>query len=210
MTNRCSDVLGVLLAGGASRRMGGGDKCLQSLAGRSILEHVIERVAPQVGRLVLNANGVPGRFAATGLEVIADAAGDAPLLGPLAGVAACLDWAAGATPPWSRIATFPADAPFLPDDLVVRLKAAADEEGADLARAQGIFGGRAQPVIGLWPIKLREDLRQALNDGIRKVDRWTARHSMVEVPFAGGPPDPFFNINRAEDLAAAEQWLASP
>ncbi|MCZ6605461.1 MAG: molybdenum cofactor guanylyltransferase MobA [Alphaproteobacteria bacterium] len=205
-------VLGVLLAGGASRRMGGGDKCLMPLAGRALLDHVIERVAPQVDRLVLSANGDPNRFAEYGLTVIADAPagneGDA-LLGPLAGIAAALEWAADQAQAWPVIATFPTDAPFLPRDLVARMAAAAAAMQADLACAAG--GGRAQPVIGLWPTALRHDLKAALAEGLRKVDQWTARYRLAEVAFevGEGVPDPFFNVNRAEDLAQAERVLAS-
>ncbi len=204
-------VAGVLMAGGQSRRMGGGDKCLRPLAGKPILSHVIDRVRPQVGPLVLNANGDPARFAAFGLPVVADAVGE--FAGPLAGVLTGLEWAAEHAPAqgisciW--LASFATDAPFLPEDLVARLLAKAEADGADMACAAS--RGRDHPVFGLWPLRLRHDLRQAMvEEGIRKVDLWTARYRMIRVdfPLAGtpaGPLDPFFNANRPEDLAEAER-----
>ena len=200
MTRR--DVAGVVLAGGLSRRMGGGDKGLRLLAGRPILDHVIERARPQVGLLVLNANGPAERFASSGLPVVAD--GVEGFAGPLAGVLAGIDWAAANAPDCTHVASFACDAPFLPSDLVERLGAALTEQDADLACAES--GGRAHPVFGLWPVALREDLRRAMvEEGIRKVDVWTARHRLVQVDFPDSPIDPFFNANRPEDLEAAEQ-----
>ncbi len=212
-------VAGVLMAGGQSRRMGGGDKCLRALAGKPILAHVIDRVRPQVGPLVLNAHGDPARFAAFGLPVVADAVGD--FAGPLAGVLTGLEWAAVQAPPRDApgdpesdspciwLASFATDAPFLPADLVARLLAAVVAEGADLACAAS--NGRDHPVFGLWPLRLRHELRQAMvAEGIRKVDAWTARFKLVRVEFPlvetpAGPRDPFFNANRPEDLAEAER-----
>ena len=204
-------VAGVLMAGGQSRRMGGGDKCLRALAGKPILAHVIDRVRPQVGLLVLNANGDPGRFAAFGLPVVADVVGD--FAGPLAGVLTGLEWAAAQAPesdsPGAWLASFATDAPFLPADLVARLLAAVVAEGADMACAAS--DGRDHPVFGLWPLRLRHELRHAMvAEGIRKVDLWTARYRMTRVDFPlvetpAGPLDPFFNANRPEDLAEAER-----
>ena len=199
-----SRIAGVILAGGLSRRMGGGDKGLRLLAGRPILDHVIDRARPQVGPLVLNANGDAGRFAAYGLPVVAD--GVDGFAGPLAGVLAGLDWAAAHAPGCTHLASFACDAPFLPEDLVDRLVTALDDQDADLACAQS--GGRAHPVFGLWPLSLREDLRRAMvEEGIRKVDIWTARHRLVHVDFAAEPLDPFFNANRPDDLELAERLL---
>ena len=190
---------GVILAGGRSSRMGGGDKCLRPLGGRPLLRHVMERAAPQVARLALNANGEPARFAAFGLETIGDSiAGHA---GPLAGVLAGMDWARAQPQASAAIVTFPADSPFLPRDLAARLLAT----GAPLARA--CSGGRAHPVAALWSTALAEDLRQALAGGLRKIDLWTARHGVVDVEWDAGPPDPFFNANRPEDLEEAERLL---
>jgi molybdopterin-guanine dinucleotide biosynthesis protein A len=195
---------GVLLAGGQSQRMGGGDKNLRMLAGKPMLAHVIERAKPQVDALVLNANGDPQRFAAFGLPVIADSV--ACFAGPLAGVLAGLDWAAANLPEAELVASFATDAPFFPRDLVRRLAVALEEGGFDLACAQS--NGQAHPVFGLWPVSLREALREALAGGLRKVDRWTARYKLVEIEFLAEPIDPFFNANRPEDLAEAERLVA--
>ena len=196
-------VAGVILAGGLSRRLGGGDKCLRLLAGRPILTHILERLRPQVDALVLNANGDPARFAAFRLPVVADSI--AGFAGPLAGILAGLDWAAdlgGMT----HVATAAADAPFLPLDLVDRLRRACERGGCDLACARS--AGRAHPVFGLWPVALREQLRAAVSGGIRKVDQWTSRYRLAAVDFADGPPDPFFNVNHPEDLMEAERLFA--
>lgn len=199
-----SSVVGVLLAGGQSRRMGGGDKSLRLLGGRLILDRVIDRFRPQVGRLILNANGDPRRFASTGLPVVPDSVEG--FAGPLAGVLAGLDWAAANVPGAMWIATAATDAPFLPADLVRRL-IVATEEGAELVCAAS--HGQPHPVIGLWPVRLREDLRRAVvEEGVRKVDIWTARHRLAVVDFPADPVDPFFNVNTPEDLAAAERLIA--
>ncbi len=198
-------VAGVLLAGGLARRMGGGDKCLRPLAGETLLARVIARAAPQVGPLILNANGDPARFAPFGLPVVADVVeGHA---GPLAGILTALDWAAEHAPHHPLVASFATDAPFLPRDLVATMMEARDLAGADLACAAS--GGRAHPVFGLWPVELRADLRDALvEQGERKIDRWTASHRLVEVAFPCDPVDPFFNANREDDLAEAERLIA--
>jgi molybdopterin-guanine dinucleotide biosynthesis protein A len=198
-------ICGVLLAGGLARRMGGGDKPLRTIGGRTILELVIERMRPQVSALVLNANGDPARFAAFGLPVAADSVADNP--GPLAGILAGLDWAAEHSPDAAVAVSVPTDAPFLPGDLVARMAAQIEAEGADLACAAS--GGQSHPVIGLWPVRLRLDLRRALVDeGIRKVDVWTARYRLATVEFSDRPIDPFFNANRPEDLERAAALLA--
>jgi len=196
-------VVGLLLAGGLSRRMGGGDKSLRRLGGETILDRVIARMRPQVAVLVLNANGDPARFARFGLPMVADSVGD--FAGPLAGILAGLDWAAANRPDCGIVASAATDAPFLPLDLVARLMAGLG--GADLACAAS--GGQPHPVIGLWPVRLREDLRRALaEEGIRKVDVWTGRHRLATVEFPIGRVDPFFNANRPEDLETAEKLLA--
>ncbi len=198
-------VTGVILAGGQSRRMGGGDKCLRALGGRPILARIIERARPQVQALVLNANGDPARFASFALPVIADSVEG--FVGPLGGILAGLDWAAANAPQGRWVASFAGDAPFLPGDLVARFLAAVEREGADLAVATS--GGQAHPVFGLWRVELREDLRRALvEEQIYKVDRWTARYKLAAVEFPATPVDPFFNANRPEDLAEAERLLA--
>jgi molybdopterin-guanine dinucleotide biosynthesis protein A len=199
-------LVGLLLAGGQSRRMGGGDKALRALGGISLLARVIERLRPQVDALVLNANGDPARFAAFGLPVVADSIAD--FAGPLAGVLAGLDWAAAHRPDCPFVLSVATDAPFLPRDLAARLVAALTEAGADLACAAS--GGRAHPVFALWPVRLRDDLRRAvIKEGVRKVDQWTARHRLVTATFADRPVDPFFNANRPEDLATAAALLSA-
>jgi molybdopterin-guanine dinucleotide biosynthesis protein A len=201
---RAPAVVGVLLAGGLARRMGGGDKCLRPLGGKPILAQVIERARPQVAALVLNANGDPARFAAFDLPVAADVVEG--FAGPLAGVLTGMDWARAHRPDCPWIATIATDTPFFPPDLVARMVAAVEHDDADLACAAS--GGRAHPVFGLWPVRLANELRAAMvEEGIRKVDVWTARHPLVEVPFAADPVDPFFNTNRPEDLAEAERLL---
>jgi len=197
-------IAGVLLAGGQSQRMGGGDKNLRLLGGKPMLAHVIERAKPQVDTLVLNANGDPQRFASFGLPIIADSV--TGFVGPLAGVLAGLDWAAANLPDAELVASFATDAPFFPRDLVRRLAVALAEGGFDLACAQS--NGQAHPVFGLWPVSLREALREALAGGLRKVDRWTVRYKLVEVEFLAEPVDPFFNANSPEDLAEAERLVA--
>lgn len=203
MTGR-APIVGVVMAGGLSRRMGGGDKALRLLAGKPVLAHVVARAAPQVDRLVLNANGDPRRFGAFDLPVIADGVEGHP--GPLAGVLAGLDWAAKTAPRCRYVASFATDAPFLPTDMVARLHDALVRYNAEIAHAES--GGQAHPVFALWPVARREALRDAIvNHGIRKVDVWTARYPVAAVAFGTDPIDPFFNINRPDDLARAERHL---
>lgn len=201
---------GVVLAGGLSRRMGGGDKGLADLDGRPMLAHVIARLRPQVGALVLNANGDPARFAQLGLPVVADTLADHP--GPLAGVLAGMRWARRHTPDIGRIVTVPADAPLLPLDLVARLGAAVvSDDAATISIAQSESG--LHPVIASWPVALADDLEQALRDGVRQVRRWIDRHGAVPVSFpavdiGGRTFDPFFNANMPEDLAVLRTAFA--
>jgi molybdopterin-guanine dinucleotide biosynthesis protein A len=197
------NIVGVLLAGGRARRMGGGDKCLRSLAGRPLLERIVERVRPQVSTLILNAGGDGERFAAYGLPLVADTIPD--FAGPLAGVLAGLEWAADKGAPW--LVSFATDAPFLPDDLVARLAGAVRDAGADMACAAS--DGRAHPVFGLWPVALKGELRRAMEDeDMRKIDRWTGCYDLVQVDFPCRPVDPFFNVNSPDDLARAEEILS--
>jgi molybdopterin-guanine dinucleotide biosynthesis protein A len=198
--------IGLLLAGGQSRRMGGGDKTLRLIGGISLLDRAIARLRPQVEALVLNANGDPARFAGFGLPVVADSVPD--FAGPLAGVLAGLDWAAAHYPDCAFVVSVATDAPFFPQDLVARLIEGLDERLADLACAAS--GGREHPVFGLWPVRLRDELRRAVvEEGVRKVDRWTDRYKLATVSFADRPIDPFFNANRPEDLAAAAALIAT-
>ena len=198
-------IVGVLLAGGQSRRMGGGDKCLQMLGGETLLAHAIARARPQVDVLILNANGDRARFAAYDLPVVPDVIdGHA---GPLAGVLSGMEWARAHRPDCATIASFATDAPFFPRDLVPRLSAARKAAHVPLACASS--GGRTHPVFGLWPVELAGDLRRAMTEeDIRKVDIWTARHGIAHAVCPDTPHDPFFNINRPEDLARAQTIAA--
>ncbi len=210
MNQTINDVTGILLAGGQSRRMGGGDKGLLTLAGKPMLQHVIDRIRPQVSALALNANGDPARFAAFGLPVFPDSLSNHP--GPLAGVLAGMMWSVEHTPRASYIATVSTDAPFLPSDLVARLREAAITSPGTIAIARS--GGHLHPVIGLWPVNLVDDLAEALGEGVRKVLRWTDRHGTlpVDFPFAelsGRSIDPFFNANTPTELEEARQLLTA-
>ncbi len=194
-------IVGVLLAGGLARRMGGGDKGLRTLGGKSILSIIVDRIAPQVDGLILNANGDASRFDEYNLPVIADVIPD--FAGPLAGVLTGLEWVRVNRPDVKWMVSLPTDAPFIPLDLVARLKNAIGE-GADIACAKS--GDRTHPVVGIWPVALADDLRYAMiEEDIRKVDRWTGRYQTAHVEFEVFPIDPFFNANRAEDLVEAER-----
>jgi molybdopterin-guanine dinucleotide biosynthesis protein A len=196
-------VIAVVLAGGLARRMGGGDKPLRLLAGKPLLRHVLDRVAPQVAGVILNANGNPARFAEYGLPVVPDPLPDFP--GPLAGVLAGLDWTAEHRPEIPTLLSVPGDGPFLPADLVARLEAARAAAGVPMACAAS--GGWTHPPIALWPVALRGELRAALLAGEKKIDRWTARFGCASAEWPTEPVDPFFNANAPEDLAAAEALL---
>ena len=199
------DIPGVLLAGGLARRMGGGDKPMRTIAGKTILERVIARLSPQCDGLVLNANGEPSRFASFGLPVIADTVADFP--GPLAGILAALDWMAEHRPEVKFVLSAAADCPFLPPDLVARLEEARAAQNAELAVAAS--NGQTHPVIGLWSVRLRNELRHALvKEDIRKIDRWTARYPLATVTWPTAPLDPFFNANTREDIAEADRLAA--
>ena len=198
-------VVGVILAGGQARRMGGGDKCLQGLGTRTLLDFVIERANCQVRHLILNAHGDPGRFADYQLPVVPDCVPGHK--GPLAGVLAGMAWARDNAAECQWIATFPADTPFLPKDLVARLMLAVAVEQSELSCAAS--GNRTHPVIGLWPVALMADLETALiKEDVRKIDAWTERYKLSVVPFVAQPIDPFFNINCREDLKTAHNLLA--
>ncbi len=198
--------LGLLLAGGLARRMGGGDKPLRTIAGRTILAHVIERLSPQCDGLLVNANGDPARFADYGLPVVADSVPD--FAGPLAGILAGLDWIAANRPDTEWLVSVAADTPFIPSDLVARLHEAREAQNVPLACAAS--GGWTHPVIGLWPVRLRADLRHALTvEDERKIDRWTARHGCASAQWPVDPVDPFFNANKPEDLDEAERLFAT-
>ncbi|MHC2252839.1 molybdenum cofactor guanylyltransferase MobA [Bradyrhizobium embrapense] len=200
-----TDIPGVLLAGGLARRMGGGDKPMRMIAGRTILQRVIDRLAPQCSGLIINANGDPARFAAFGLPVVADDVADFP--GPLAGILAALDWTAANRPDAKWVLSAAGDCPFLPRDLVARLEQARAAENAELAVASS--GGQVHPVIGLWSVRLRGELRHALvEEDVRRIDRWTARYPLATVEWPAEPLDPFFNANTVEDIAEADRLAA--
>lgn len=189
-------VAGIVLAGGQSRRIGGGDKGLLDLGGRPVIAHVIERLGCA---RAISANGDPARFAAFGLPVLPDALPDYP--GPLAGVLAGMDWAAAQG--FAAIVTAAADTPFFPPDLAARLAAEAARTGAPIVLAKGMTpdGMRRHPVFGFWSTDLRDDLRAALEGGLHKIVLWADAHGAATVAFPGD--DPFFNINTPDDLAAA-------
>jgi len=202
MTSKFPPTLGLVLAGGQARRMGGGDKALIRIGGQTILERVLARLRPACARIILNANGDPARFTSVGLPVIPDSVPD--FAGPLAGVLAGLDWAAANAPDIAWMASVPGDCPFLPADVVARLHAVRAEQNKPLACAQS--GDWRHPVVGLWPVSLREDLRRAVvEEDLHKIEVWTARHGVAIAAWPDTPVDPFFNVNTPEDVAAAEK-----
>ncbi|MFA8386732.1 MAG: molybdenum cofactor guanylyltransferase MobA [Pelagibaca sp.] len=203
--------LGVILAGGLATRMGGGDKALLTVGGKTLLQRVIDRLQLQVAGMAINANGDPARFSAYGLPVLHDSIAGFP--GPLAGVLAGLDWAAeqGA----EAVVTVAADTPFFPADLVEVLQhkaqgmthplvLAATPKGEEQTKSMSRSGLIRHPTFGLWPVALRDDLRAAVEDGIKKVVIWTEKHEGREAVFGTEKDDPFFNVNTPDDLKTAE------
>ena len=195
-------IMGVILAGGLARRMGGQDKAFITLGGAPLLDGALARLKPQVDSLAINSNADPSLFEGYDAPLVPDL--DDARAGPLAGVLAGLTHAEGQGA--SHIVTAAVDTPFFPHDLVARMREAALRESVPLACAR--TGERTHPVFGLWPVSLRADLSAALDDGERKVDRWTARHGCAMADFSAEPFDPFFNVNTPEDLLEAER-LAS-
>lgn len=203
----------VILAGGLARRMGGGDKGLQTIGGRPILHLVVEKVCCWTDTILLSANDDPARFREqdwlTGITPVADTVPDRP--GPLAGILSAMEWAAAHRPQRTRLLCVPCDTPFLPTDLGAALTAALPPGGNGIAMAVGPDGIR-HPTVALWPLSLRPALRNALrNEGLRKVGGFAAQHGRVDVPFPAGPNgiDPFFNINSPDDLAQAADIIRS-
>ncbi len=198
-------IVGVVLAGGRSSRMGGGDKTLRELSGRPMLAHVIARLKPQVTDMLISANGDLSDFAAFGWPVVGDTLPD--FQGPLTGIEAGLAWTAMNCPDTTTIVTVPGNTPFIPDDLVSRL---TDAGAVAVARTEeGVH-----PVVGLWPLAMAGNLKVALANGLRRASRWAEMQNAAEVFFppveiGGRTVDPFFNINRPEDLAEAEVLLAA-
>ena len=197
--------LGLVLAGGLARRMGGGDKARIAIGGATILQRVLACLRPQCARVIINANGDPARFADTQLVVVGDSVPD--FAGPLAGILAGLDWAAANAPQCEWLASVPGDCPFLPGDLVMRLHAVRIAAGTPLACARS--GEWRHPVVALWPVALRENLRHALvGEGLRKIEIWTARHGVAVADWPAEPLDPFFNVNTPEDASRARAIAA--
>ncbi len=197
--------LGLVLAGGLARRMGGGDKARISIGGVAILQRVLACLTPQCERIIINANGDPARFADTGLPVVADSVPD--FAGPLAGILAGLDWAAAHAPGIEWLLSAPGDCPFLPKNLLERLYQARLAASTPLACARS--GEWRHPVVALWSVALREDLRRVLTEeGLHKIEIWTARHGIALADWAAEPVDPFFNVNTPEDAERAEKLAA--
>ncbi len=196
--------LGLVLAGGLARRMGGGDKARIEIGGVSILDRVLATLSAQCTGIVINANGDAERFADTGCVVVPDNVEGYP--GPLAGILAGLDWLATQNNGIEWIVSVPGDCPFLPDDLVERLHMARRKMGTGVPLACARSGEWRHPVVGLWPVALREDLRKALvQEHLRKIEMWTARHGVAIAGWPTEPVDPFLNVNTPEDVARAEQ-----
>jgi molybdopterin-guanine dinucleotide biosynthesis protein A len=199
-----TDITCVILAGGLARRMGHVDKALINLDGRSLLDHVIAIMADQCPAIIINANGDPSRFAAYDHPVVPDSLSGFP--GPLAGVLAGMEWVRDNQPDGKWIASIPVDTPFAPVDLVAKMARDIDHQNAHMACARS--AGRNHPVIGLWPVWLAKQLRRAMvEEDMRKVDLWTARYKLAVTEFSAVPVDPFFNINRREDIEQAEKIL---
>jgi molybdenum cofactor guanylyltransferase len=197
--------VGAILAGGLARRLGGGDKALRMIGGRTVLSRMLDRLTPQVTQLMLNANDDPRRFQGVGLPVVADSLSDHP--GPLAGVLAALEWTAFSAPEIEWVVTVPGDAPFIPRDLVRRLHAGRLCDSVILACAGS--RGRTHPVVALWPVSIRDALRHAVaKDGIRKVDTFMQSYSRSVVEWDTEPVDPFFNVNTPADLIEADHLTA--
>jgi molybdopterin-guanine dinucleotide biosynthesis protein A len=194
--------LGLVLAGGLARRMGGGDKARIEIGGFSILDRVLATLSAQCVRIIINANGDPERFADTGVPVIPDNVLDYP--GPLAGILAGLDWLAGQDNGVEWLVSVPGDCPFLPDDLVEKLHQARRKMSTGVPLACARSGEWRHPTVGLWQLALRADLRKALvEEGLRKIEIWTARHGVAIADWPAEPVDPFFNVNTPEDAERA-------
>ena len=197
--------LGLVLAGGLARRMGGGDKALIKIGDRTILDRVLSRMNAQCTRTIINANGDPTRFASTGFPVVPDDIPD--FAGPLAGILAGLDWAAEHSPETNYVVSVPGDCPFLPPNLVDRLEEARRKDDKPIACAKS--GEWRHPVVALWPVELRHDLRHTLMDeNLHKVEIWMARHGVAIAEWPNEPVDPFFNVNNPEDAARANEIAA--
>ncbi len=198
-------VAGIILAGGQSRRMGDGDKAWKKLSGRFLIEHVVARAAPQVALLGINTAEHSPLYHRLNLPIIPDSL--TGRLGPLAGVLSALEWAGKHNPPYHQVASFAVDTPFFPHNLVACLAKTLNQEHADIACA--VSGQRRHPVFSLWPVALADDLRTCLKQGMRKIEDWTNRHHVALHRFEEKPIDPFFNVNRPEELAIAEKIIST-
>ena len=200
-----NNVGGVILAGGLSRRMGGGEKCLKLLGGKTLLSRIISRVKPQIPSLILNVNRNPERFIDYQLPIVSDVIGDFD--GPLAGILTGMEWMRDNSPEVRWLATFPADAPFVPQDFVSKCLEAQIREGAEIVCAKS--ADRTHPVFGLWNLELADELRKAMEQKqIRKIDEWSSGYSTYYEEFSTEPIDPFFNINSEKDLITAQTIIA--
>ncbi len=194
-------IIGFIIAGGQSSRMGGGAKCLLDVAGKPILAHIVERFGPQVDQLVLNTNEAPSLFQGFDVAIVADKFPDQP--GPLAGLLSCLDYAAHNAPAAEWVATVPSDCPFVPRDLIARLLEHAPDDTTNNA-VVAASGEHLHPLAGLWRPALLGRLKRAFEDhGLRGMKQWVEDVEGRHVSFAITPFDPFFNVNRPEDLARA-------
>lgn len=203
--SKSQSVVGIILAGGLAKRMGGGDKCLLPLAGKTLLQRTVERAKPQVETLLLNANGSSLRFARTRLPVIPDIFADNR--GPLAGIHAGLSWMRQFTPEAQWLASFASDTPFFPTDMVPRLFDAASTSHSQLAVAKS--RNRIHPIFALWHVSLLERIEHQLKSGeTPRLQDWVQQQQMVEAEFVADAYDPFFNINTPQDLYAAEPLVS--
>lgn len=204
------DVLGAVLAGGLSRRMGERDKSTLLLSGQPLISHVLDRIRGQVSEVVINLSQIPETFRDFNLNVVPDISGDGRVeefAGPLVGILSVLEWTAIHRPAIARVATVPTDTPFLPLDFVDRAARALNQEKADFACA--FSGDRVHPVVALWPVELRHELRRfVIDDGLRRVNWLLGHFHAAKVEYTSRPVDPFFNINKPEDLAEGERLLA--
>ena len=199
-----SDTVGVILAGGQGRRMGGVDKALVPLGGTTLIERAIARASVQVSDLIINANGDPKRFAHLKLPVVADPV--AGFVGPIAGILAGLGWMRANRPKARWLASFSCDTPFFPIDMVERLVAKASSEKAKVAVAAS--GGQHHHIFAVWSADISATPEDVLvRDGFRKMETWIASFSNVHVSFDTDPFDPFTNVNTPEELARAEAYI---
>ena len=186
-------VIGIILAGGRARRMGGQDKALIELGGKQLLTHAITCLAPQVETMALSANGDPAPYAPFGLPIVADSIEDG---GPLSGILAAMDWAREVHPGAKWIASVAVDTPFFPKDLILRLQQALGDGRAAVAAS----GGRLHPVFGLFHVELADNLRAYLDAGARKARFWSGIAGATRVEFLTDSLDPFMNMNSPEDV----------